>query len=139
MTGGKSDAWKKAFLSLTFHNKTVPNIARGNSSAGYFYLSLHTADPAAGNQNTREVSYPNYERVAVLRNPSGWTIVENTVYPAEDIEFPVGGKGESQVATHFGIGTESGFLVWCGPLDPPVDCGYGKQPTITKDSTITEY
>lgn len=141
---GKSRAWERAFLSLVFHNKAIPSLARGSSPAGYLYVSLHTADPEAGDQSTNEVSYTNYERAAVVRGPSGWNITGNgldvvSVSPVEDVEFPIGGRGDAPIATFIGIGTETGFLLWSGPLDPPVTCGYGQQPILTKESTITEY
>lgn len=134
---GKSDAWEKALLSLVFHGKSVPGVARGNTSDGFLYVSLHTADPQAGDQSTNEIDYIGYERVAVRRDPTGWSIRGNSVSPVEDVEFPIG-KGGSGTATFIGVGIESGFLLWSGPLVPSVDCGNGIQPILAKESTITE-
>ena len=62
-----SDAMANAaatnLLLLMFNNTNWANVGdatglRGSSTAGSFYLSLHTASPAeAGNQSTNEISY----------------------------------------------------------------------------------
>lgn len=66
-------------LKLLFQNTTWANIGDatglvGSGTAGSFYVSLHTADPSAGNQTTSETSYTGYTRVAVARSSGGWTV-----------------------------------------------------------------
>ena len=79
---------------------------RGSSSAGSFYISLHTSDPteAAANQTAGETSYTNYARVAVARSGSGFTVSADTVTNAADISFPACGATGATI-THVGIGT----------------------------------
>lgn len=66
-------------LKLVFQNTTWANLgdATGvikSTANGSLYISLHTADPSAGNQTTSETAYTGYARVAVARTSSGWTV-----------------------------------------------------------------
>lgn len=142
----KSNAWENALLLLLFNNTNAANIGdatglRGSSSAGVFYISLHTADPGeGGSQNTSEIGYTSYARVSVARSGAGFTVSGNTVNPAADIVFPTG-SGGSGTATHIGIGTDStgaGTLLYSGTLTPNIVCGTGIAPTVTTATALTE-
>ena len=66
-------------LGLLLNNTTIAGIGDvtglvGSSADGNLYLSLHTADPAGGNQTTNEAAYASYDRVAVARDGTQWTI-----------------------------------------------------------------
>lgn len=132
----KSNAWETALLNLVFNNTDAANIGdatglRGSSTAGSFYVSLHTSDPGeAGNQTTNECAYTSYARVAVARSGSGWTVSGNTVTNAALIQFPQC-TGGSETATHFGIGTASsstGVLLYKGALSASLAISSGIQP-----------
>ena len=72
-------AFLQNVLKLYFQNVDHASIgdAAGlqNSAAdGNIYVSLHTADPAGGNQTTSEATYTGYARVAVARTAVAWTV-----------------------------------------------------------------
>lgn len=48
---------------------------QNSAAAGNIYVSLHTADPAGGDQTTSEATYLSYDRVAVVRGAGTWTVV----------------------------------------------------------------
>ena len=111
-------------LDLYFTNVSHANIgdATGlvNSTvAGSFYISLHTADPSAGNQTTSEATYTDYARVAVARSGAAWTVAAANVSNAAAVTFPAASAG-SDTITHFGIGSAAsaaGNLFWSAALD----------------------
>lgn len=142
----KSNAMENGMLLLFFNNTDFANIGdatglRGSSAAGNFYLSLHTADPGeGGNQTTNEVGYTSYARKAVARSGAGFTVTGNSVSPAADQSF-VTGTGGSGTATHWGIGTASsgaGVLLYSGTITPNIACGNGITPILLASSTVTE-
>lgn len=142
----KSNAWENALLLLVFNNTNAANIGdatglRGSSTAGSLYVSLHTATPdEGGSQNTNEVSYGSYARVAVARSGAGWTVTGNSVSPAAAIDFPAATSGTATV-THFGVGTDSsgaGTLLYYGPVSPSISISTGVTPRLTTASAITE-
>src|SRR6185437_5022900 len=60
------------------------------NAVGNWYISLHTNDPTTtGGQNTNEVSYTGYARVAVARTTAGWTVTNAnaTCTPNANIQF----------------------------------------------------
>lgn len=132
----KSNSWENALLLLVFNNTNAANIGdatglRGSSTAGSLYVSLHSSDPGeAGAQNTNEVAYTSYARVAVARSSGGWTVSTNTVTNAAAITFPQC-TGGSATATHFGIGTASsgaGVLLYKGALSSSLSISSGITP-----------
>lgn len=143
---GKSTAWENALLLLLFNNMAAANIGNAggllpSSVAGSLYLSLHTADPGpGGDQTTNEATYTGYARVAVARSSAGFTVTGNSVSPAANEDFPVGSAGSGTV-TYFGIGTaESGAdtLLYSGTVTPNIVTGNGITPRLTTASTVTE-
>jgi len=140
----KGDTWENDLLKLLFNATAIANIADNAASAPLtnLYVSLHTADPGeTGAQNTSEVGYTSYARVAVARNSGGWTITNNVVKPVADIVFPAG-TGGSGTVTHFGIGTAStstGKLLYSGTVTPNIVCGNGVTPSLVAATTsVTE-
>jgi len=105
-----------------------------SGTAGTLYLSLHTSDPEAGDQETSEVTYTSYVRQGVDRNTVEWNPDLNIV-----ANFPMG-TGGGGTATYIGIGTQAtgaGRLLYCGVLSNAVACGDGVTPRITS-GTISE-
>lgn len=131
-----------ALAALIFNGTTVPNIAINATSSPLtnLYVSLHTADPtASGVQNTSEVTYTSYARVAVARTSGGWTVTGLVVTPVANISFPAG-TGGSGTATFLGIGYASSGateLLYSGPISPSIVTGNGITPQLTTATTIT--
>ena len=73
------DAFLVLALQHYFNNDDHTNVGdaaglQNSAAAGNVYVSLHTADPAGGDQTTSECTYTGYARVAVARSAAGWTI-----------------------------------------------------------------
>lgn len=89
----KGNTFENDLLLLIFNNTNIANIGdatgvRGSTVAGSLYLSLHTADPGeGGDQTTNEVAYTGYARVAVARSGAGFTVTGNSVSPAANVDF----------------------------------------------------
>lgn len=135
------NTFENELLLHIFNNSDIANVGdatglRGSSTAGNLYVSLHTADPGeGGNQTTSEAAYTNYARVAVARSGAGWTVSSNQVSNAAAVTFPTCGiTGET--LTHFAIGTASsgtGKVLASGPLGTVVQGPF----TAKVDDTIT--
>lgn len=142
----KTNTWENDLLLLEFNNTNSAlhgdaTGLRGSSTAGSYYISLHTADPGeAGDQTTNEITYTSYARVAVARSGAGFTVTGNAVATAADVNFPAG-TGGSGTATHFGIGCSSsgtGKLLYKGTITPNIVTGNGVTPTLTAGTVVTE-
>lgn len=124
-------------LALLILNATaIANLADNAASAPLtsLYVSLHTADPSAGNQSTSEAAYTSYARVALTRasGAGGWTVSGGVGSNVTAFVFPTG-TGGSGTATHFGLGTASsgtGKLLASGALTPNLAMGVGVAPTV---------
>lgn len=139
----KGNTFENDLLKLIFNGDAIANLAdnAGTSPLTDLYVSLHTADPGeAGDQTTSECAYTSYSRVAVARTSGGWTITDNSVSPAANIDFPAA-TGGTETATHVGIGTAStgaGKLLYSGAITPNISISTGVTPRIGTGSTITE-
>ena len=106
------------------------------------YLSLHTADPGeGGNQTTSEATYTSYARVAVARSGSGWTVTGNQASNAALVQFPQATGGTNTI-TYVAVGTAStgtGQLLYSGALNSSLSVSSGIQPQFSSGAlTITE-
>jgi hypothetical protein len=107
-----TNAFENGILSLIFENANYANVGdatglRGSTTAGVFYISLHTGDPGeTGTQTTSESAYTNYARVSVARSTSGWTVASGVADNDAAITFPACGVTGSSV-THCGIGSDT--------------------------------
>lgn len=139
----KTTTFSNDFLKLIFNGTSIDDLAEDDSTSPNtdLYVSLHTSSPGiSGNQTTNECAYTDYERVAVARDGTGWTVTANAVSPANPIEFPTA-TGGTEVATHFGIGTDvsgTGKLLWFGSVSPNINISNGVQPRLTTTSAVTE-
>jgi hypothetical protein len=141
-----TNAAEANLLNIIFINTDWANIGnvgglRGSTSAGSFYISLHTADPGeSGNQSTNEASYTGYARVAVARSASGFTLVTSTISNAALVQFAQC-TGGSNTLTHFGIGTDlsgAGNLIFKGSLTSSLSVSTGIQPQFAAGAlTVT--
>jgi hypothetical protein len=140
----KSNAFETDLLGLIFNGTAITTIADNAASTPLtnLYLALHTADPGeAGNQETSEISYTGYSRVAVARTTGGWTVTGNSVSPVAAIEFGEMTGGAGGTVTHASIGTAStgtGKILYSGALTPNITVALGVLPRIKNTSTITE-
>jgi hypothetical protein len=143
----KSNTWENGSLLLVFNNTNMANIGdatglRGSSTAGSFYLSLHTADPGeGGNQSTNEISYTGYARVAIARSGSGFAVSANTVATVANTDFGTMTAGAGGTATHWGIGTDAsgtGTLLYKGALSPTILVSNGVTPRVNAGTCVTE-
>lgn len=139
----KGNTFENDFLKLIFNGTAIANLADNAVSAPLtsLYLSLHTADPGeAGTQETSEVTYGSYARVAVVRSGSGWTVSGNSVSPAANVDFPAATSG-TETATHAAVGTAAGGagkVLYKGAISPNISISTGVTPRLTTSTTITE-
>lgn len=140
----KSNALETDVLRLLFNGVAIPNLAENASvaPATTLYLALHTSNPGeTGSQDSGEVNYPEYQRVAVARNETGWIVTGSSVSPTNAIEFPEQLTGTASVASHASIGmtaSGAGKILYYGALSPTIACNVGVVPRIRPTSTITE-
>jgi hypothetical protein len=121
-------------LALIFNATAWADIAENDTSAPLtnLYLSLHTADPGVGNnQTTNETSYTNYVRIAVARTTGGWAVpsgaTTSNVALAQFAQCGVSGA----TLTHVAIGTASsgaGTVLYAGALSSSLAVANGIQP-----------
>ena len=142
----KSNAFETAYLQLVFQNSNIANIGdatglRGSTTAGQLFFSLHSADPGeVGTQATSEVSYTGYARVGVARSSAGFTVTDNSVSPAANIDFPACTAGTA-TATHFSVGVASSgaaLVLYKGAISPTIAIAAGVTPRLTTGTAITE-
>lgn len=135
-----TNTFENSLLDLIFTNADLTGIARGASSAGNLYISLHTADPTeTGNQESSEANYTSYARVAVARSGAGWTVSGDSVSNAALISFPIATGGSSTV-THFGIGLDAsgtGTLLLKGALTASLSVSNGIRPVFDIGDLVT--
>lgn len=107
-----TNAFENGLLSLIFENANYANVGdvtglRGSTTAGVFYISLHTADPGeTGTQTTSESAYTNYARVSVARSTAGWTVTSGVADNDAAITFAACGATGSTI-TNVGIGSDT--------------------------------
>jgi hypothetical protein len=101
-----------------------------------FYVALHHGEPN-DDQSTNEVSYKNYDRVAVPRG-SGFAFDGKTITNALDIAFPEC-DGESVLASHISIGqskTGRGAVLFKAKLDMTMQISPMVTPMISVGGLI---
>ena len=130
----KSTATCNSILALIFNATAWADIAENDSStpATNLYLSLHTADPGVGNnQTTNETSYTNYARIAVARPTGGWDAPSGgATANAALAQFAQCGASGATI-THVAIGTASsgpGTVLYAGALSSSLAVANGIQP-----------
>lgn len=139
----KGNTFENDLLKLIFNATAIANIADNAASSPLtnLYVSLHTADPGeAGSQTTSECAYTSYARVAVARTTGGWTVTNDSVSPAANIDFPAA-TGGSETATHWAVGTASsgaGKILYKGAISPTIVISNGVIPRLTTATAITE-
>lgn len=148
MTGMGNTA-ESDLLKLVFQNTNWANLGdatglRGSSTAGSFYISLHTGNPGqTGNQQTSEAAYGSYARQAVARSSGGWTITGSNPTTAENaaaITFPQC-TSSSETETYMVVGRDSsstGEIIFYGALTSSLAVSTGITPSFAIDAlTVT--
>lgn len=138
---GTGSTFANDLLKLLFQATAIANIADNAASSPLtnLYVSLHTADPSAGNQTTSEAAYGSYARQAVARTSGGWTVSTNTVVPVATISFPAATSG-SETETYAAVGTAlsgAGKVLFAGSISPTIAVSTGVTPQLTTASTLT--
>lgn len=140
-TMSATNVFEAGLLSLIFENANYANVGdatglRGSTTAGVFYISLHTGDPGeAGDQTTSEATYTSYARVSVARSTAGWTVSGTAPTQAANdaaITFPAA-TGGSSTCTYFGIGSDTsgaGNLFLSGALTASLAVTSGITPAF---------
>ena len=124
----KGNTTENDMVRLVFHGDDPSWRASGN-----LYVSLHTADPGeGGNQTSSECAYTPYARVLVTKDVTGWNVTGPQATNAEDLIWAECASG-SETITHVGVGTASsgaGQLLYSGPLVAPRAVSAGIEPRI---------
>lgn len=130
----KSTLTCNSILALIFNATTWADIAENDTSAPAtnLYVSLHTADPGVGNnQTTNETAYTNYARVAVARTTGGWDAPASAATAnAALVQFAQCGVTGATL-THVAIGTAAsgaGTVLYAGALSSSLAVANGIQP-----------
>jgi hypothetical protein len=143
----KSNQWESDLLKLLFQNIAATDIGDAggllpSETEGNLYISLHTADPGeGGDQTTNEADYGSYARVAVTRSNTSWTVSGSNptqVTNATTIMFPTCTSGDNTV-THFGIGTDStgpGKLLYIGTLSSSLMISATMTPLFNAENLV---
>lgn len=133
-----TNVFENGLLSLIFENANYANVGdatglRGSSTAGVFYISLHTANPnETGDQSTSISSYTTYANVSVARSTAGWSVASGVADNDATITFGACTAGSSTV-THFGVGSDSsgaGNLFLWGALTASLAISAGITPSF---------
>ena len=113
-------------IADTTENDLIKAIAYGDAVPAWnasLYISLHSANPGeTGDQDTSEATYTSYDRVAVLRDMTGWTVTANQAVTVDPVIFPQCTGGGPEDLTHFAVGTDAtgpGQIIFYGPLPTP--------------------
>jgi hypothetical protein len=114
-------------LKLFFNATAIADLAENDATSplGNLFVALHKTNPGeAGDQTTGEADYTGYARQTVARTSGGWTVTNNRVVNAADIQYPTCtagtntllfwsvGKvvsGASQILAYGPLGPATGF------------------------------
>lgn len=141
----KSTLTCNSILALIFNATAWADIAQNDGSGPLtdLYLSLHTANPGVGNnQTTNETAYTNYVRIAVERTTSGWDVpASGATANAALAQFAQCGVTGATI-THVAIGTAAsgaGTVLYAGALSSSLAVANGIQPQFAAGAlTVTE-
>ena len=140
----KSTSTCNSIVNLMYRATAWANVADNASSSPFTqtYVSLHTASPGTGNnQTTNETSYTNYARQAVARS-TGWDAASGgATANAAAISFPqCGASGATLTDVAIGTTLASAGTVWhYGSLNSSLAVSSGITPQFAAGAlTVTE-
>lgn len=132
----ESDLLKLLFQNVAWANVGSAGGLQPSSSAGSFFISLHTATlSGTSTQTTSEAAYTSYARQAVARSSGGWTITGSAPTTSENaaaITFPTC-TGGSETETYAMIGRDSsaaGESIFWGALSASLAVSNGITPSF---------
>ncbi len=141
---GKGTTFDDDLLKLIFQGTAIANVADNANSSPItsLFVALHTADPSAGNQNTSEVAYTGYNRVAVSRNNAGWTVTGANAVNANAVTFGAC-TGGNNTAAFVSIGKNNtgtgGEIYYAGALTANLAISNGITPQFGANNlAVTE-
>lgn len=138
----KSNVLENDILKLLFNATAIADLAADDQStpATTLTFALHTANPdETGIMTTSETAYTNYVRVTVARTSGGFTVTNNSVSPAANVDFAECGATPGAAITHFSLGTGvTNNVMYYGTVTPNVTMATGVIPRLKTTSTITE-
>jgi hypothetical protein len=141
---GKGDTFELDLLYLIFHGTAITGLAQNNASPiASLYVALHSVYPEDSSTSaTSELTYTSYQRVAIARSSSGWTVntLAGTVGPADPIVFPTN-TGTTQTAVAFSVTTAvsgTSKLLYRGYINPEIVVSNGVAPTLGIGTFIGE-
>lgn len=133
----KSTATCNSLLALLFNATAWADLAENDTSSPVtsLYLSLHTASPGVGNnQTTFETAYTNYARIPVVRTTLGWSVPSaGSTANAALAQFAQCGVTGATI-THVAIGTAAsgaGTVLYQGALSSSLAVAAGIQPQFS--------
>jgi hypothetical protein len=149
MTSQLGNAAENSLMLLLFNNTAWANVGsvgglQPSSAAGSFFISLQTANPGAGgNQTTSEAAYTSYARVAVARSSGGWTISGSSPTSSANaaaVTFPLcTGGSETETYTIIGRDTSgAGEILWFGSLSSSLAVSNGITPSYAIGALIAQ-
>jgi hypothetical protein len=137
----KSTLYSTNLLKLIFQNVALAGYGdvtgvRSSSTAGSFYVGLHTGDPGlTDDQTVNEATYTGYARQAVARSSGGWSVTSGVVSNNANVTFDPC-TGGSNIITHFSVGTASSGAGHC-PYSFPLISSYFDCVAVTSGNLIT--
>ena len=141
----KGTSYAGTLLALIFNGTTQAALAATAGTATNLYVSLHTASPGVGgNQSTSELTYSGYARVAVTRAATGWNVTSNTgtVSLVGVATFPQCTTADTNTVSYFGVGMSqtgsAGTLLYYGAVTPTIALGSNVTPELSAGSYIVE-
>ena len=139
----KSTPFSNEIIALTFNGVSITGFATAVTGQP-LYISLHTSSPGVGGfQTTNETTYTNYERIAIPRSVTGWTVngsgVATNVALAQFAQCGTTGASLSHVAIGVSGGTAEGKVLYAGALNSTLAVASGIQPQFAATAlTVTE-
>lgn len=138
----KTNAYENSILNLLLAGVAITSIATPSTAISAIQVSLHTADPGeGGDQTTNEAAYSGYARVATTRSTAGWVVSSGSAAPVSAITFPAAASTSTSTITHFGLGASTagaGTLYYKGTVSPNISIVQNVVPRLTTASSITE-
>lgn len=141
----KSNSFETGLLKLIFQNVSLAGIGDvtgilGSTASGGLYISLHTADPGeGGNQTTNEATYIGYDRPIIGRGTGSWSVSGNQASNLALVAFSTCTSGLNTI-DYIGVGTDaypsSGILLYSTALATSLIVSANITPTISPGDFI---
>ena len=132
-----TNSFETSFLALLFNNDAITGIGDAggllpSAAEGSLYIAMFTQDPGEAGAVANECVYGSYARVAVARNDTEWSVVDNLASNINTITFPECSSG-TETATYVGImsGVSGDNMLISLELTSPLMIAAGVQPQFS--------